>query len=289
VKRRSASVPEFEVLFDAHGALALPAALARAYGKVDFPEGALVANFVASVDGVVALPEARGESGGVISGGSSADHLLMGILRACAGAVLIGAGTFRAAPKDLWLPEAIFPAAAPQFAAIRRKLRLPARPRLYVVSGSGKLDPAHPALKDATVLRGKLQPAEIVAAVRTDGHTRILCEGGPGLFGELAAAGLVDGLFLTVSPALFGRWPGDDRKGLAEGRNLDGLPMALRSTRRSADHLFLRYALQTRQRALTGREAPRPRSPPPTRAPARSPGDAARRAPPPPRRPPTRR
>jgi len=77
--------------------------------------------------------------------------------------------------------------------------------------------------------------------MRGAGHRRILCEGGPGLFAELLAAGLVDELFLTVSPRLFGRWTGDGRKALAEARDLGGTPLALLSVRRNGGHLFLRY------------------------------------------------
>lgn len=238
-------LPTFEMLTARPpGAMVLPPPLAAAYGgKLDFPRDAVVANFVASADGVVALPSVRGESGGVISGGSGADRLLMGILRACTDAVLIGAGTLRAAPGDLWLPEAIFPRAAATFAALRKQLGLPPRPHLYVVSASGRVDLRQPAMKEATLLRGKLAPAEIIEAIRADGHRRILCEGGPSLFGELVAARELDGLFLTLSPRLFGRFPNDGRKSLAAGRDLGGAGLRLRSVRRSGAHLFLRYAL----------------------------------------------
>ena len=193
------SIPRFEVLFEsAASGVPLPRPLAEAYGGVlSFPADALVANFVESVDGVVAFPDVAGESGGIVSGGSDADRLLMGLLRACADAVLIGAGTLRAASKDLWFPESIFPDAAAQFAQARAALGLQNRPAVYVVSGSGRVDADHPALREgAVVLRGKLQPREILEAVRRDGHRRILCEGGPGLFAELLASRLVDDLFL---------------------------------------------------------------------------------------------
>jgi len=233
-----------DVLFEsARRGLGLPAPLSRAYGADLWLEPqCVVANFVESVDGVVALPDAKGESGGIVSGGSDADRFLMGLLRACADAVLIGAGTLRAAPRDLWFPESIFPPAAPLYAELRALLGFAEAPALYVVSGSGQVDPDHPALRQGgRVLAGKRAPAEIVAALRRDGRRRILCEGGPGLFGELLAARLVDELFLTLSPRLFGRWRGDSRKGLAEARDLAGAPLELLSLRRNGSHLFLRY------------------------------------------------
>ena len=50
-----------------------------------------------------------------------------------------------------------------------------------------------------------------------------------------------DEIFLTLSPRLFGRWHGDARKALAEGRDLGGMPLELLSLRRHGSHLFLRY------------------------------------------------
>ena len=238
--------PQFDVLFDAARVglrLGLPAALELAYGSdLWLPPECVFSNFVESVDGVVAFPGAAGESGGIISGGSEADRFLMGLLRASADAVLIGAGTLRATRKDLWFPESIFPDAAPLYAELRRALGIPERPTLYVVTGSGRVDREHPALRQGGVLiEGALQPREILAAIRGSGHRRILCEGGPGLFAELFAAKLIDELFLTLSPRLFGRWAGDGRKALAEARDLQGAPLKLLSVRRNAGHLFLRY------------------------------------------------
>ena len=238
--------PHFDVLFDAARVglrLGLPPALELAYGSdLWLPPECVFTNFVESVDGVVAFPSAAGESGGIISGGSEADRFLMGLLRASADAVLIGAGTLRATRKDLWFPESIFPDAAPLYAELRRALGIPERPTLYVVTGSGRVDREHPALRQGGVLiEGALQPREILAPIRGSGHRRILCEGGPGLFAELLAAKLIDELFLTLSPRLFGRWAGDGRKALTEARDLQGAPLKLLSVRRNAGHLFLRY------------------------------------------------
>jgi riboflavin biosynthesis pyrimidine reductase len=213
-------IPKLEVLFDQVGGTPVPE-----YSGDPRWTG-LAVNFVESLDGIVALPDAPGESGAVVSGGSRADHFVMGLLRACADAVLIGAGTLRASPRDRWHADAIFPEAADLYARVGGL-----RPPLYVASNSGNIPP-----KDLTVVAGT--PRQMVDRIRADGHQRILCEGGPGLFSELAAAGLVDEIFLTLSPKLFGR--AGARKTLID-KDLGGAPLELRSLRRDGSHLFLRY------------------------------------------------
>jgi riboflavin biosynthesis pyrimidine reductase len=249
--------------------LGLPAALSTIYGgDFNLPRPTLYANFVASADGVVALPVA-GESGAVISGHSEPDRFVMGLLRALADAVLIGAGTFRAGGGDLWLPEAAFPAAAESFANLRTQLGLRPRPLLVVVSASGNIDPQQPALRDCLVLttaagekrlQGKLPEGAAIAVMGAQptacrawldllhdrGLQTILNEGGPTLFSQLLAEDLIDELFLTTSPKLFGRRPSDGRKSLIAGVDLEGRAMDLVSVRRHESHLFLRYRLAQR-------------------------------------------
>src|SRR6266511_3726839 len=78
------------------------------------------------------------------------------------------------------------------------------------------------------------------------GLQTILSEGGPTLFGQLLAEDLIDELFLTTSPKLFGRRPSDGRKSLVAGVALEGRAMQLVSVRRHESHLFLRYRLAQR-------------------------------------------
>ena len=244
----------------------LPAALAASYGgNVGLPRPGCVANFVASLDGVVAL-SAAGESGHLISGDDEPDRFIMGLLRASSDAVLIGAGTFRKAKGELWHPETIYPSAELSFALLRQQLGMSPHPLLVVVSASGFLDTAQPALREAliittpkgeTQLQGRLPKGARIAvfdAPRIDGRSLlnllhaqgcqvILAEGGPSLVGQLLEEGLIDELFLTSSPRLFGRQPGDERKSLVEGVDLGGPTLQLSSVSRHDSHLYLRYSL----------------------------------------------
>jgi riboflavin biosynthesis pyrimidine reductase len=83
--------------------------------------------------------------------------------------------------------------------------------------------------------------AAAVAELAERGLTRVLCEGGPTLFGALLAAGLVDELCLTVSTLLTG--PGTGR--IVAGPVLAGAPyqVALVHALEENGALLLRYAL----------------------------------------------
>ena len=258
-----------ELLFERTGLahFALPEALVRNYGgPLNLPPSCVYANFVASLDGVVALPGDT-ESGQIISGRNAADRFVMGVLRTCADAVLLGAGTFRKSAGHLWHPDRIYPQAAAIFAEARARLGLRPRPLFALLSASGAFDTSQPALADAWVfttttgesrLRGKLPEstrlivqdgahldlAAALHALRNEGCHRVLTEGGPSLFSQLVQGGLLDQLFLTSSPALFGRFDADERKSLAEGLDLSGTVLDLLSARRHGSHLFLRYALK---------------------------------------------
>jgi riboflavin biosynthesis pyrimidine reductase len=246
----------------------IPSALAEAYGgDIGFAEPRVIANFVASVDGVVALPAAA-ESGGVISQGNQGDKFVMGLLRACAGAVLVGAGTFRKG-TGLWDAESVYPGAAAAFFALREQLGLPPRPYFAVVTDSGDVDLAHPALQENAIVvttrrgearlgrvpdslnllvarDGPVKLDSVLAALQANGARLVLCEGGPTLIGQLIREGLLDELFLTRAPSLFGRRPGDDRKALVEGSDFgkgSGRPLELQSLRKLGSYLYLRYSL----------------------------------------------
>jgi riboflavin biosynthesis pyrimidine reductase len=163
----------------------------------------------------------------------------MALLRACADAIVIGAGTLRASPANSWTAEAAYPSLADELGRLRRSLGMRERPDVVVLTRSGAVEPPA-AIAERLVVRTELAAA--VEELRERGCGRILCEGGPTLLGALLSADLVDELFLTVSPLLAGRG-----LSLVEGAEL--LPdrrraASLAGVRRDGDHLFLRYLLE---------------------------------------------
>jgi riboflavin biosynthesis pyrimidine reductase len=254
---------------DSPPALPLGSVLEAAYGgPLRLDETNVFANFVSSLDGVVSIPSLT-QSSSLLGDRSEADRLVMGILRSCADAVLIGSGTLRASPRSLWTGERVYPEAAAELAELRERLGLAPHPVLVVLTASGTIDVAHPALEAGSLvltteegekrLRRSLPEASELVVVegsedtdvraalgllRERGHRRILSEAGPTVLGSLLAAGAVDDLFLTLSPLVAGRSERERRLGLVEGRVL--LPEVriasrLTSVRRHGEHLFLRY------------------------------------------------
>ena len=100
---RMGLAPLAAVLDDGPGpALELPEELERLYGgPLRLPEDALYANFVQTLDGVVAIPSVE-RSNAIVAAGSESDRFVMGVLRASADAVMIGSGTLAGSPKALW-------------------------------------------------------------------------------------------------------------------------------------------------------------------------------------------
>lgn len=249
----------------------LTAPLARLYGGgLGFAGPTVYTNFVASLDGSVALPGIR-QSNKLISGSSEADRFVMGLLRAFADVVVVGSGTLHGSPAGTWSPGGAHPDSASLFADLRLLRGQAERPELAILTGSGAIDVRHGALSGRAViltskagaarLRGRIpataelttltsgatiDPAVALRALEDRGHQLILFESGPHTFGAFAAAGLIDELFLTVSPLLTG---GSAATRLSLVENLeparDGLLRGeLRSLRRFEDYLFLRYGLR---------------------------------------------
>ncbi len=269
----SFGIGPLQLLYEEAGLLDfdLPELLRDAYGgSLGFSGQVLFTNFVSTIDGVVSIPGTP-RSNRLISDSSEADRFVMGLLRACADVVLLSSGTLRGSPKAVWTAADAYPPAAPGLAELRRRLGRPPEPAVAVVTASGSIDPAPRALgagglvltteRGASVLAGRV-PTEVEIAVlpgedqvdltaavellRARGFEAILSESGPTVFGSLLAAGLVDELFLTVSPLLAGRPGADARLGLVEGVGLlpdEKVEGRLLGVRRHGAHLFLRYRL----------------------------------------------
>jgi riboflavin biosynthesis pyrimidine reductase len=265
-------MPEpLEVLYEPDGlpAFPLPEELATVYGgSLGFPERRLFANFVSTLDGVVAIPSVPGSTK-LVSDRKELDRFVMGLLRACADALVMGASTFRGSSEARWTPGSIYPPAEAAFEELRRALGRAGPPELAVVTRSGRLDPSYPALQSGALvfttdegarrlerelppastllpLGDRVDPAAVLETLRARGHRLILSEGGPTFLGALLDAGVVDELFLTLSPVVAGRSPGDPRLSLVEGTALlpeRRLAGRLLGARLGGAHLFLRYEL----------------------------------------------
>jgi riboflavin biosynthesis pyrimidine reductase len=221
----------------------------------------LRANFVSSADGAAYVD---GLSGGL---SSPADKQLFGILRVLADVVLVGAGTARAeeykpARRRRWLAplRGGRPAALP-IAIVTRSLGLnlasplftdaPEDARTIVITcAASDTDLRAETAKVADVIVAGDEAVDLAAAraaLEGRGLRRVLCEGGPRLFGDLAAAGLVDELCLSLSPTLAG--PGAAR--IIDGAHLGAArPLALTQVLAADDgFLFCRYAAEEGQNA----------------------------------------
>jgi len=181
------------------------------------PEPWLRVNFVSSIDGAVSV---QGRTAGLAT---PADQQVFALLRELADVILVGAGTARA--------EGYGGARTTTALRAARVARGQAPvPPIAVITASARLDPTSALLTDtavpplvltteraepgrrellaaagATVLtvgENVVDPTAALAALGERGLLRVLCEGGPTLFGELIGADLVEDLCLTTAPWL---------------------------------------------------------------------------------------
>jgi 5-amino-6-(5-phosphoribosylamino)uracil reductase len=207
-------------------------------------------NFIASTNGKVSV---GGRSAGL---GSKTDTIIFGRLRRLADVILVGAGTARA---DGY-----------RGARSWEKLRIQRRERgqaevapIAVVTASAALDIEGPLFMDtmvppliltvesaplanvsrlaeagAEIIRVGEERAEIdriLDAFANRNLYRVLCEGGPALFGNLIAADAVDELCYTVAPYVGGAG-NISNAGVDEIRR-----MRLESVLIDSDYLMIRY------------------------------------------------
>jgi riboflavin biosynthesis pyrimidine reductase len=226
------------------------AGIAAAYA---YPAGRpwLRANFVASADGAAHL---NGRSAGLSSPG---DKRIFGILRVLADVVLVGAGTaraeeYKAARRRPELAE--LRAGRPEVATIAvvtRSMGLdlaapmftdapPDARTIVITSAASPADRREEAAKVADVIVAGETEVDLTAAVvalHERGLRRVICEGGPHLLRDLAAAGLLDELCLSLSPMLAG--PGPVR--ITAGEPFHARPMTLAGLLVEDSFLYCRY------------------------------------------------
>ncbi|GAA1958721.1 pyrimidine reductase family protein [Kitasatospora viridis] len=185
-------------------------------GQVNLGQPWLRANMVSSLDGAAKLD---GLSEGL---SSEADKRIFGVLRALADVVLVGAETARAEGYRPARAREAFQEArraagqgpAPVIAVVSRSLELdlglplftePLVPTVVITTEDAPADRRAAVARTAELVtagRGSVDLPAALAALAARGWTRQLTEGGPRLLGQLAAAGLLDELCLSLAPLL---------------------------------------------------------------------------------------
>jgi riboflavin biosynthesis pyrimidine reductase len=217
-----------------------PEPIGRAYVRL---------NYVSSLNGKVSV---NGRSAAL---GTTGDKLVFRRLRRLADVIMVGAGTVRAdGYKGARSSESL--------QAARRLRGQAAVPPIAVITASADLNPQGPLFKDAWVppiiltVRSappsnvkRLRDAnaevmivgedragvqQILDALASRKLYRILCEGGPALFGQLFAAGAVDEVCMTLSPQVGGA-------GQISPDSDNLLPMRIGTVLARDETLLLRY------------------------------------------------
>lgn len=209
---------------------------------------AVTTNMVMSLDGAFAR---EGRSGGL---SSAADFGLFLAHRSLADVILVGASTARAERYRR-------PSVGPEAKRIRARRGQAERPQLVIASRRAAMPDDLPLLhgdgpepllacpestdttglpKGIGVLRcgtDGVDFALLLSLLHEGGARFVMCEGGPGILGQLATHDLIDEYLLTLSPHLVG---GHD-VGLLSGAAGPPEAFTLHRVLRDRDHLMLTY------------------------------------------------
>ena len=206
----------------------------------------VMVNMVATADGLITI---GGKSGPI---GGPGDHAVFHGLRTIVDAVLVGTGTLRVERYGRMVRSE-------ERRARRAELGLAEDPIALLLTRSGDLPwdaPLFAAPEQHVVIAGPATPPELAARVdvidaggpaealrqvrERFGVRAVLCEGGPHLNRGLMADGVLDELFLTVSPKL----AIEDALRIVVGDPLMApTEMELLSVAHHDGELYLRYAL----------------------------------------------
>ena len=218
----------------------------------------LMLNMISSADGAIAVD---GTSEAL---GNPADEAVFSAVRACADWIVAAAGTVRVERYGL-------PRPGPESRRARRAAGRADRPRLAVVSASLDLDLDLPLFADQrtgddrpVILTGRdaaaeaadrlkqvaevvrlasprPQPEEILAELERRGAAVVLSEGGPSFNAQLADAGVIDELCLSIAPLVAG---GASPRIVHGSQRTVPLDLTIDHLLEASDTLFVRYVAE---------------------------------------------
>jgi len=285
------SVRNFEILFDHGESSTWDDPAFQRYGKLSFPDPPadrpwIYSNFVQSLDGIASF-KGRHATGGDISQ-LEEDRWLMDFLRAHADGVLLGINTLIEETHLTGRRGPVYAVEDPALQALRKKLRRGEEKNIFV-TGAAYLDlsdyrvfdpgpvetfiitttagarrlaqkSSHPHVKVIVAGEGSLVDLEQSMRILRENHgiERLLCEGGPTLYGYMSRAGLIDEKFITISPMEIGLYVPPEQEAsdaektnppkerpttfMAPGFTKENAPWwKWLSCRRVGDHQFNRY------------------------------------------------
>jgi riboflavin biosynthesis pyrimidine reductase len=247
-------VRKFEILFDnAEPSVCDDPAYDR-YGNLGLPKAPpsrpwVYSNFVQSLDGIASF-KGRHATGADISQ-LAEDRWLMDLLRAHADALLLGVNTLVEETQLSRNRGPVYLIEDPTVRRLRKRLGR-GREKNIFVSGAATLNlddfrvfdtnslvepfiitittgarrlaekTSHPNVR--LIVAGEGEFVDLELAMRTlradHGIERLLCEGGPTLYGYMSGAGLIDEKFITISPLEIGLFvPREQEPALAEKSN----------------------------------------------------------------------
>ena len=207
---------------------------------------------IASADGSASL---KGRTSGL---GGESDHALFAVLRTLADVVLVGAGTLRA---ESYGPVRLDSAArtlregwglppVPAIAVLTRSCRLDwqtrffseaeERPLVLTTASADKADRDQAAEVAEVIVAGdtEVDLALGLEGLADRGADNVLAEGGPHVSAQLAAAGFLDELCLTLAPLVVA----GKAARILDGPALDQpFELDLNQVLESDGYLFLRY------------------------------------------------
>jgi riboflavin biosynthesis pyrimidine reductase len=227
----------FEIHFDRAEPSAVDDPVYAPYGSLGFPKPPpdrpwIYSNFVQSLDGIASF-RGRHATGADISQ-CAEDRWLMDLLRAHADAIVLGVNTLMEETAISTRRGPVYQIEDPLCRKLREKLGRGAEKNIFVTgafrmnlsnyrvfdpspvetfvitttSGASSVEKraSHPHVKIIIAGDGVFVDLPLAMRIlRQDyGIARVLCEGGPTLYGYMSRAGLIDEKFLTISPLEIG-------------------------------------------------------------------------------------